>query len=107
MATVISVLSETRRLVEGGWAKHAYRKDGCFCLVGAVLEATDECEELEVPVLEALYRQVPVEAKLQSMSAYDGLLRFNDNPIRSKEEILSLIDRAIVAETPCVADSDS
>jgi hypothetical protein len=97
---VVAVLREARRLIaEVGWTQGAYARDAvgttisparedatCFCMEGALRRASrdrglfdaaegvilDKCGELTIP-------------------------SFNDAPDRTKDEVLSVLDRAIAA----------
>lgn len=100
MATVISVLQETRRLVSGGWVQKSFEcyrpgQPTCYCLVGAVQEATIYCVVFYEPTLQALRNQLPDGRG----STYYSLLTYNDTPGRTQLEVLHLIDRTIAAET--------
>jgi hypothetical protein len=78
------VLKEARRLIEEeGWTQGAFHNSRGYCLVGAVEEATGYSD---------FGGEVVWELDLQ---LGDNVLYWNDKPGRTKEEVVSLLDRTI------------
>lgn len=103
--TTIEILKEARRrIIEKGWSQGALYRDFkgepiifskgrvicSFCTMGAVLFSSKGMNSYYTDrALEVLERFVP-----------DGLIpRWNDDPTRTKEEVIALFDRAIESVT--------
>lgn len=99
-AGALKILIEARRAIaEIGWTQELYARDGrgyechprnvdavCFCSIGALVRASDGSE--------AGY----LEAETVLSQAMGGfIIPFNDEPGRTKGEILAAFDRAIAS----------
>lgn len=111
MDTPKDVLKRVRSRIEKGWCKGCYAKDkeGAgvwvgdksaveWCLTGAIAAETgrDECvaNELYVGTVEFLYNKAKILNR-EFMIVGEGLVRFNDHPRTTKQDVLKLIDKTI------------
>src|SRR6185295_11040321 len=111
MKTVLQILQEARALIAKGWTQGTYYTPdkSKFCLVGALSEASGplDTHTLATDVRIQAYRKA-AEAVAKGLMVdstpgehdefYIGLVPFNDQPGRTKDEVLALIDKAINAE---------
>lgn len=101
-ARTLAALTKARGFIVQGWTQKAYGRapDGAgigyatagahaWCMVGALYHAMPNEESLGI-VLKA---QLALEAAADTKK----LIKFNDTPGRTKEEILAVYDRAIEA----------
>lgn len=102
MTTVPTLLREARELIAQGWTQHAFARDAqgeicaaseavatCWCIRGAVRRVCLTGESSESPLWGKVLHT------LSTTLGRGGLAEWNDAPERTKEEVLSLFDRAI------------
>lgn len=96
------ILVAARGLIENkGWTQYAFARDAgneprgttdprasCFCTLGAVYRAADDLNADDLAP-RAILRHLAVQ------SGYGGIPSFNDDPMTTKADVLSLFDRAI------------
>ncbi len=70
-------------IIERGWCQGAYKRNGCFCLSGALLEVDVKCFDLEY---DAVRKALRVDGYLST---------WNDAPGRTKDDVLNLLDNGI------------
>lgn len=103
-APLLVVLHHARALVERGWTQGsearnadgdkvpAASREACqWCALGAVLAVIDQRGGSFTPAFDALSAQIPDPAHCGAVWLY------NDDQGRTKDEILALYDRAILA----------
>jgi hypothetical protein len=98
----LTALTKARACVDAGWTQNAYGRteEGkgtgyadpaavAYCMVGALYHAmpNEESYGIVTPALDALI----------AVAGTQQLIRFNDHPKRTKEEVLAVYDRAIEA----------
>lgn len=110
---VLEALREGRALIEKGWTQGRAARDrlgnpcwvesglaASYCTTGAASAVTWDCPEvLFSEVLDALTGALAdlweVELGSRPWDSVDALVKWNDSPGRSKNEVLRLWDRAI------------
>jgi len=118
---VIELLKETKRLIKGGWTKNAYARlsDGracswghkdamCFSVDGALLHVTAGTTVDDWYLSEVAYRKARRLLEqgaliIQGRSA----TAFNDEPTRTKQDVIDLIDNAISRAENETGDSET
>lgn len=95
-------LTRVRRLIESGWTRGAWARTEsgspcwedntnavCWCLSGAVQKvfSGDESTQTRIDLTRALVRNLP--------AGFWDIPAWNDEPGRTKEEVLALIDKTI------------
>jgi hypothetical protein len=89
------VLVEAKRLlIESGWCQGDYHKGDTFCSVGAMSRSANRM----LPAGVDLTSQFPPyrDAYIRLMKIVGGAVSlWNDQPIRTKAEVLAAFDRAI------------
>jgi hypothetical protein len=118
MNQIVEDLKEAKRLIEScGWAQGKLKDhDGCYCLDGAVAEATgfplvrdgapdyydgnhekafDHLRDTDRAriVIGALYHSI--YGIVGSEVSYAAVYSWNDMPKRTKEEVITLLDKTI------------
>lgn len=98
--SVVQTFREAKYLIQnngwhqGGFSTYDAREVECFCLLGAVNKIS-----WGAAYGEGLYKTVGMNYLTDAVQERDPECYFpaeyNDNPARTKEEILSLLDRAI------------
>jgi hypothetical protein len=88
---VTRMLVESKRQVEQGWCQHAMRQRGSVCMIGSfTIEDYALFTEAEGLLLQAIgslgYRHCTVA-------------QFNDDPQRTRQQVLEVYDRAIERST--------
>lgn len=101
-----SILTRTKELLDKGWTRQANARDDeeqevsvirdnatCFCLEGALLRALHEHgvsrdSANEDAVFERVQRHLPTK--------YNCLFAWNDEEGRTKEEVIAVVDKALV-----------
>lgn len=115
MSMTIEHLKKVRELIaDVGWCQKSYRlqdhKDGveAYCLSGACIQAAgyrfyNQPQYLTVPLAEAIedryraYRVKDMKSDDEYRSQYDNVvIAFNDEDGRTCEEVLEMVDHAIV-----------
>lgn len=93
--SVTEVLQDIRGRIEGGWTQGRYsvERDGktCYCLFGAFLAAIPEKDEAWAPVINILTNT------LKATTGELMMVKFNDAPGRTQQEVLDFLDRTIEA----------
>lgn len=93
---VIGCLKETQKLIEDeGWIQGEFHKEGVgYCLEGAMRKACtfDIDKSNSTPFLEV--RRVVGKTLMVNGYRY-GPINWNDEPYRTKEEVISLIQKTI------------
>ena len=103
-SAVTTVLKKGRKRIEGGWRQHsfsAFHADGStsFCALGAIdyrnviAQRTGGQDALH---LLALAADVFSFGRTYDAANAGAVSNWNDNPSRTKEEVLQVFDRAIV-----------
>ena len=96
--TVVGVLTEARTLlIERGWARGAYRADdGCFCMAGAVLEATRAVDGYDYWILDrAMFALAQSTGRRPLSVNWNAVTNHNDCYIDNKEQAVAWANRAI------------
>jgi hypothetical protein len=112
LAEVCTVLDTAREIVEQGWTQGAWFVDDGptvrACLVGAVVRASDEAKgDAAGPTIDVLWDAWqetrghggpglagPVPAPPVRLARVRDLTRWNDQPGRTRDEVLHLVDLA-------------
>ena len=108
MNTTQILAAASELLVTKGWTQgeSAKDKDGycvpsyspratCYCLIGAIEKVAPSWDGLEAR--DALRRVLGV----------DNIVKWNDTPGRTKEEVLKAIDGAIMSDDAIMSDNDN
>jgi hypothetical protein len=95
----IKVLKKVLNLLENGWCQDSWARDNdgntcsvdskyakCYCLVGAVCKVT-KSPSLRITVRHQLDSNIPIN--------YGGLLSWNDNKRRTKQQVINLVKKTI------------
>lgn len=103
---VIQNLEAIKSLIEQGWTQEVWARNAhgvptnphsleaaCFCLYGALKRVANQNQRVE----NDLYRLI-------GRYALEGLVHFNDNPTRTKKEVLELLDKIIKTELEAQQD---
>jgi len=85
------MLIDGRRRVQTGWSQRIMRQRGSVCMIGS-LTITD----YEVF---AVAEQLILEAIHELGYAHSSVVAFNDDPCRTKEQVLEVYDLAIASST--------
>jgi hypothetical protein len=104
-AEVKARLKKARELLAEGWVQGASRvnhMDGTksYCMLGAidaacgVYETTSATEYVYVLAMATAVSE-PIRKLLDSASSVRNIVMFNDNPTRTQEEVLEILDKAI------------
>lgn len=97
--TNIEILQRAKARIERGWCKQILAKDQDGANVEAKsLEACTWCLEgaLEAEGVEAYNETIPLNIFLRNLLGTDrSLYQWNDDPRRTKQEVLALLDRGI------------
>lgn len=88
---------KTRELIEAGWCQGVFEyRDGDetqYCLLGAMGKVWDTQHSVRLLDMKmVLYPYLPDEYRCGGMPM---IVRWNDNPRRTKAEVLELLDRVI------------
>lgn len=96
----LTVLRRARALIAGGWTQGAYMSVGFFgrryCAVGAIAYSAGLVPGLDTstPAMTDARRALRTAS---GMEYYEGIETWNDNPRRTKQEVLAAFDRAIAS----------
>jgi hypothetical protein len=90
--TVVDQLKTARRRIARKWGQGAYYKDGAYCAVGA-LEPTGDYVERYAPDAFGLLSAIVAPDENVPMSGH--VIQWNDQPQRTKAEVLEAFDVAI------------
>ena len=102
---VYEILLKARAAILRGWTQKVQARDTdgnqvrtwssyavCFCTVGALWHATED-ERVVMFVADVLRKHVP-EARCITLAEW------NDNPLRTQEEVVALYDKALLQYQP-------
>jgi hypothetical protein len=92
LSPVTQMLIDGRQRVEDGWSQRVMRRRGAVCMVGSltITDYEDYCSA-EQSMLEAIHALG---------YAYSSVVAFNDDPRRTKEQVLEVYDTAIALSMP-------
>lgn len=105
MNTRVAILKDARKRIEKGWyqappgpgIKKGMDDEGNVCLFVAIsksaLELSDETETADL-----LARHINPDLDVSQGSTLDTIVNWNDNPARTKDEVLRLLDEVIREE---------
>lgn len=104
-ALVYELLLKARAAILRGWTQKVLARDAegnqvrtqssgavCFCTVGALWHVTDD--ERVVVFVSGILRRILPETR------YSTLAKWNDNPLRTQEEVVALYDKALLQYQP-------
>jgi hypothetical protein len=107
MKTVLQILEEAQKLVMAGWTQGAWARDNqglpvkylvngnkavCFCTLGAIyhnIESGDDGAQIGEET-QSRFKE--------AISSKQNIVRWNDAPERTREEVVAAFDRAIQLE---------
>ena len=93
--SLVDNLNLVRNRIEHGWTQWSYYIGAteCYCLAGAVWTVLSDIDD----VFKALSAELPSDYPFSpySRTPEGRLITWNDDPKRTKEEVLALVDRAI------------
>ena len=96
---VAQVLTEARKLIAQGWTQGGYNRvvNGveCWCISGAIRQAAQYDNPMELEFVDLIRA---LRADDFYISSSSKLIKWNDAPDRTQEDVLDLIDRAIAKE---------
>jgi hypothetical protein len=82
------MLVDARRQLNKGWCQHRTRQRGSACMIGSLaISDYDVFAEAERLLLDAIHDLGHPQASVAA---------FNDSPARTKQQVLQVLDRAIV-----------
>lgn len=110
MSDELLALTNARNLIEHGWTQHCMarnakgmpvvqssKKATCWCLTGALLKAVENFVDRKFTKNLYIYLDSFIkEYKDKDSSPLTSLITWNDSSGRSQEEVLNLLDEAIV-----------
>lgn len=92
-------------LLQKGWTKYrCVSTDGSVCLGQAICQVADETKQDYGPLMGRIISDPMLKERVgQRESPMFRVVSFNDHPLTTKEDILSLLDRV---ETSCDQQED-
>jgi len=95
----LHILERAARLLVEGWIQEEFENDDGYCLVGAVRASAELQSSVKASTNEEKVNTYIVAAISEEWVGYepdsDGIIEFNDDPDRTHEDILEVMDRAI------------
>lgn len=90
MSEVTDFLMETKKLIDSPekWIKGAYKKNGCYCIIGAIHEVIGYSEE----TFEEAYNMVMDVVVSKGFSCVPN---FNDAPETTHADVMNVLDLAM------------
>ncbi len=87
LSPVTQMLMDGRQRVQNGWSQRIMRRRGSVCMIGSLTITDYEVYRIaEELILEAIHGLA---------YAYSSVVAFNDDPYRTKEQVLEVYDTAI------------
>lgn len=97
MSDVKTPLREAKALLlKEGWVQHAYSSAWGFCLAGALRYVAQD----DADCAQALEALVSENKFLKGLQPLNEIIFWNDDPRRTKEQVIDLIDRALASLPP-------